>query len=58
MSSAIEEVQRDFYTVGEAAKVLNKTKVTLWRWRNQGKLKTYQIGREVLIEKKVVEALR
>lgn len=54
----VEQVRRDFYRFAEAANTLNIADVTLWRWVRDGKLEVHRIGREVLIEKKVVDALR
>ncbi len=44
-----------FYTYAEAANALGVSKVTLWRWIKQGKIKTIRVGREVLVEKSLIE---
>ena len=57
-STLVTQVQEKFFTYAEAAKALGISKVSLWRWIRDGKLETYRIGREVLIEKTEVERLR
>jgi excisionase family DNA binding protein len=54
----IEQVEATYYTYAQAAKKLGICKMTLWHWIKAGKLQTYRIGREVLLEKKAVEALK
>ena len=58
MSTLVSQVLRDYYTYAEAAQVIGITKVTLWRWIKAGKIPIHRLGREVLIEKKVVDRLR
>jgi len=58
MSSALEQILGDFYTLGDAAKMIGVSRVTLWRWIKSGRLKVVRVGREVLIEKRLVEARR
>lgn len=58
MSSVLEQVLVDFYTLGDAAKVVGVSRVTLWRWIKSGKLEVVRVGREVLIEKRLVETMR
>lgn len=48
----------DFYLMGDAARALGVSRITLWRWIKADKLQTYRIGREVLIEREVVDRLR
>ena len=57
MSINIDDVKRQFDTHKEAARALSITKVTLWKWIKAGKLKGNRLGREVLIEKTVVQML-
>lgn len=54
----VQEVEMRYYTLGQAAQRLQRNPATLWRWIKDGKITAYRIGREVLIEKTVVEALR
>jgi excisionase family DNA binding protein len=54
----VEQIEATYYTYAQAAKELGIGKMTLWRWIKSGKLQTYRIGREVLIEKEAVRALR
>jgi excisionase family DNA binding protein len=35
---------RDFFTVAEAAKLLEVSTATVWRWINAGRLSSYRIG--------------
>ena len=57
-TSLVDQVVENFYTHAEAVRVLGITKPTLWRWVRKGKVKAYKLGREVLIEKKEIDALR
>jgi excisionase family DNA binding protein len=57
-SILIEQIEEDYYTLGQAAKASQYNAVTLWRWIRDGKLEAHRIGREVLIEKRLVDALR
>lgn len=54
----IQEIEDRYYTLGQAAEELQRNPATLWRWIKAGKLEAHRIGREVLIEKTAVEALR
>jgi len=59
MSSAlIEKVNEDYCTLGEAAQLLSVSTVTIWRWINAGKIEAERLGREVLILRLSVEAIR
>lgn len=60
MSSTIElnALVANYYTLGQAARAAGVNRVTLWRWIRDGKLHSERIGREVLIERKAIEALR
>ncbi len=59
MSSAlIQAIEKRYYTLGQAAQELHHSRQTLWRWAKTGQLQVYHIGREVLIEKAVIDALR
>ena len=49
---------RQFLLLHEAQRELGVSRMTLWRWERQGKLTTYRIGREVLIEKAEVERVK
>lgn len=44
-----------FYTVGEAAKLLNKDRKTLWRWMQQGRIRGTKLGNIMLIAKEDVD---
>ena len=57
-TSSLVEVLGKYYMLGEAAKITGRGRTTLWRWIRDGKLQSYRIGREVLIEKAEVEKLR
>ena len=58
MSREIDRVLQNFFRLCEAAEVLGVTRVTVWHWIKDGKIKGHRLGREVWIEKKAVEALR
>jgi excisionase family DNA binding protein len=57
-TTLLDKVKRDYYTLGQAAQELELNPATLWRWIKDGKLPAERLGREVLIEKKAVDALR
>lgn len=54
MSSIIARVLDNFFTLGEAARQMGVTRVTVWRKIKAGEIKVEKIGREVLIEKAFV----
>ena len=57
-TDSIKLVLRDFYRFRDAKEILGISKITLWRWIKAGKIEAHRIGREVLLEKTVVDALR
>lgn len=51
--------ERDYYTVAQAAKVLNVSHSTVWRWIRAGKLPAYRIGsRNLRIRQQDIKNLR
>ena len=36
--------EREFYTVTEAARLLDVSRTTIWRWINDGRLGAYRVG--------------
>jgi excisionase family DNA binding protein len=44
-----------FYTLKQAVGVSGLSRTTLWKWIRTGTLPSYRVGREVLIEKTVLE---
>ena len=54
----LREIEDTYYTLGQAAQVTQHSPVTIWRWIKAGKIEAHRIGREVLIEKRLVDALR
>ena len=52
------ELSEFFYTAGQAAKLLDVTRITVWRWVKEGKFNAQFIGREALIPRWEVEMLR
>ena len=46
-----------FYTSGQVAKLMNVTRVTVWRWVQSGKFNAQYIDREALIPKWEVDLL-
>ena len=58
MSNRVEEILHDYYTLADAALAAEVSPVTIWRWLKAGRLQDHRVGREVLIEKASVEALR
>ena len=48
----MESAERQFYTVAEAARLLNVSPVTIWRWIEAQKLRAYRVGpRNIRIRK-------
>ena len=52
------ELSEYFLTVGECAKVLGVSRVTVWRWTKEGRLNAQYIGREAAIPKWQVELMK
>jgi excisionase family DNA binding protein len=51
--------EREFYTVSEAARVLDVSRTTIWRWIDIGKLPAYRVGgRTIRIRREDVETMR
>jgi len=46
-----------FYTSGQSAKLLNVTRITIWRWVKEGKFNAQFIGKEALIPKWEVDLI-
>lgn len=57
-TTLIEQIQKSYYTYGQAAEALGIGKMTLWRWIKLGKIEGEKLGREVLFEKSEVERLK
>lgn len=57
-TTLIAKVKKEYYLLDEAAKELQHSPVTLWRWIKSGKLRAEYLGRNVLIAKSDVERLR
>ncbi|MSQ27872.1 MAG: DNA-binding protein [Dehalococcoidia bacterium] len=54
----VENDGRDYYTVAEAAKLLDVSIATVWRWVTGGKLPAYRVGpRKIRIAKKDLSAV-
>ena len=53
-----QEVQRDFYSVPQAAKLLGVSPSTVWRWIEADKLSAYRVGpRNIRIKKQDLEKM-
>jgi excisionase family DNA binding protein len=46
-----------FYTLGAAAKVLGITRISMWKWIQQGKIRGQKVGRETVFPKWEIELL-
>lgn len=57
-STLIEKIKTEYYPLDDAAKELQHSPVTLWRWIKSGRLKAEYLGRNVFIPKSEVERLR
>lgn len=50
--------ERDYYTITEAAKVLDVSPATVWRWIEAGKLPAFRVGmRSIRIKKQDLNAV-
>ena len=50
--------EREFYTVSEAARVLDVSRTTIWRWIDEGKLPAYRVGgRTIRIRRQDVDEM-
>ncbi|MEX1254092.1 MAG: helix-turn-helix domain-containing protein [Dehalococcoidia bacterium] len=50
--------ERAYYTVAEAASVLNVSRTTIWRWIDAGRLTAYRVGpRTIRIAREQLDAL-
>ena len=58
MSILISDFLQHLVTLSHAAQILGVSKMTLRRWEGEGKLTTYRIGREVLLEGEDIERLK
>lgn len=47
-----------FYSLGEAADILSKNRLTIRRWLGKGKIKGQRVGNMVLIEEAEVKRLQ
>ena len=47
-----------FYTSGQAARLLDVTRITIWRWVKSGRFNVQYIGRGTLIPKWEVELVK
>jgi excisionase family DNA binding protein len=50
--------ERDFYTASEAARRLDVSRTTIWRWIDEGKLPAYRVGgRTIRIRRQDVDSM-
>lgn len=52
------EIADFFYTSGQAASLLGVSRITIWRWGKDKKLDVQYIGRETLIPKWEIDAIK
>lgn len=52
------QIAEYFYTMTEAAEVLEVDRVTIRRWIQSGKLNAQRVGRVVFVEKHQVDTIR
>lgn len=57
-TSLVEQIKNQYYILEDAAKELQVTDVTVWRWIKLGKLKAEPLGRNVFVLKSEVERLK
>ena len=58
METRIEIKTDDLVSVPQAAKLLNRPKITLYRWIEKGKVVAIQLGGVLFIPKREVERLQ
>lgn len=47
-----------FYTLGDAARELSVTRICIWKWIQQGKIRGEKIGRETIFPKWEIELIK
>ena len=57
-STLVEQIHDAYMLYAQAAQHIGVTKRTLGKWVKAGRVPVYHIGREVLIEKRLVEELK
>ncbi len=58
MGTRVEITTDDLLSVPEAARILQRPKITLYRWIKKGKLTAIELGGVLFIPKKEVERLK
>ena len=53
---AMKEAE-DFYTIREAAQLLQVSEATVWRWAEAERLPAYRVGRRIRIPKQGLQAM-
>jgi len=48
----------DYVTLGQAVQVCGVSRTTMWKWVRAGKMPVIRVGREVLIEKGVLDEIK
>ena len=51
------KISDNFYTAGQVAELVGVTRVSIWRWIQEGKFNVQRVGGAVLIPKWEVELL-
>lgn len=58
VADMVETIEREYYTVSEAAALLNISRATIWRWIEAGKLPAYRLGpKNIRIKKEDLKAV-
>ena len=55
--STLRAVREEYYTLAEVLEIVGVTRMSVWKWRRSGRLKTYPLGRETLIKKADIERI-
>ncbi len=48
---------QDLISLDEAARIIGKTKVTVWRWAKSGKLRGHVIADRIFVSRRQVERI-
>lgn len=53
----MKETEKDFYTIREAARLIQVSEATVWRWAEAERLPAYRVGRRIRIRKEDLQTM-